>query len=157
MTLKYYVNSALESIPSQTVLYRRRVGEYGEKNRKLMNDFKTWLKENDLYDENTMIYAIPMDSPEQTEPSRCRYDVCIQWPQNRAFVDEQIKCRNLVGGEYLVFLIPHTVDAIQNAWKMCFSELNESGYSLDGGRPVMERYCKRLVDNHFCELCVPIR
>ena len=60
--MKYYVNSTSESTPSQTVLYRRRVGEYGEKNRKLMNDFKTWLKENDLYDENTVIYAIPMDN-----------------------------------------------------------------------------------------------
>lgn len=79
----FYISAIQEKIPPSEVIYMRRTGAYGIENYKLMATFKEWLKENDLYNEDTVIYAIPMDNPEIVPPCQCRYDVCItnQRPQ----------------------------------------------------------------------------
>lgn len=154
--LKFYISTMQENIPSSKVIYMRRTGKYGSENYKLMDTFKKWIQENNLYDQDTVIYAIPMDNPEIVDPCQCRYDVCIKQPPNQKFAPSQIKCRKMDGGKYLAFLIPHTAEAVQTAWKMCFFELEELGYLMDKSRPVMERYKKTIVDRHCCELCIPI-
>lgn len=60
------------------------------------------------------------------------------------------------GGLYAVFLLEHTAEAIQIAWSEYPSALVALGYVPDETKPVMERYQKKLVDRHLCELCVPI-
>lgn len=155
--LKFYISTTQERIPSSKVIYMRRTGAYGIENYKLMDTFKKWVQENNLYNEDTVIYAIPMDDPEKVMPCQCRYDVCINKPENQTFELNQIGCRDLESGKYLIFLIPHTADAVQTAWQMCFSELEKLGYLLDKSRPVIERYKKTLVDRHLCELCIPIQ
>lgn len=152
----FYISAEPETIPSSTVIYMRRTGAYGAENYALMGTFKKWVKENHLYNEDTAIYAVPMDDPEKTEPFRCRYDVCIHQPPNQNFSRKEVKCRELEGGKYLIFLISHTADAVQSAWENCFSELDKLEYLPDKNRPAMERYKKSLVDSHHCELCVPI-
>ncbi len=155
--LKFYISTTQERIPSSKMIYMRRTGAYGIENYKLMDTFKKWVQENNLYNEDTVIYAIPMDDPEKVMPCQCRYDVCINKPENQTFELNQIGCRDLESGKYLIFLIPHTADAVQTAWQMCFSELEKLGYLLDKSRPVIERYKKTLVDRHLCELCIPIQ
>lgn len=155
--LKFYISTMQENLPSSKIIYMRRTGKYGSENYKLMGTFKKWIQENDLYNEDTVIYAIPMDNPEIVDPFQCRYDVCIKQPTIYKFAPNQIQCRELEGGKYLTFLIPHTAKAIQTAWKMCFFELQKLGYLLDKSRPIMERYSRPLVDRHYCELCIPIQ
>ena len=53
--MKFYISTRQERIPSYEVIYMRRTGEYGAENYKLMDTFKKWLKENNLYDEDTAI------------------------------------------------------------------------------------------------------
>lgn len=154
--MRFYISATPEIIPPSQVLYMRRTGEYGAENHALMNRFKKWVKDNDLYGENTAIYAIPMDDPQKVEACQCRYDVCIHRPKNQVYTQDQIRGRELEGGRYFVFRIPHTAEAVCTAWKMCFSVLEELGYCLDTSRPVMERYRKNMVENHCCELCMPI-
>lgn len=154
--MKFYVNITLENISPSTVFYMRRTGEYGVGNYALMDTFKKWVKVNNLYDEDTVIYAMPMDNPEKVEPCQCRYDVCIIQSQNQQYTSDQVRSRELEGGKYLVFLIPHKIDAVQTAWQMCFSELEKLGYLLDENRLIMERYKKKTVDEHYCELCMPV-
>mgnify|MGYP006070659735 FL=1 len=156
LILKFYVSIAQEKIPPDAVIYMRRTGAYGAENYALMDTFKKWIKANNLYDEDTVIYAMALDNPETEEPCRCRYDVCINRPQNQNDASDQVECRELEGGKYLVFLIPHTIDAVRTAWQMCFSELELLGYLPDESRPIMERYKKRLVDQQYCELCMPV-
>ena len=155
--LMFYISAIQEKIPPSEVIYMRSTGAYGIENYKLMATFKEWLKENDLYNEDTVIYAIPMDNPEIVPPCQCRYDVCITKPETATLAFNQVECRNLESGTYLVFLLSHTTDAVQTAWEMCFSELEKLGHLLDKSRPVIERYKKSLVDRHLCELCVPIQ
>ena len=154
--LKFYLRVMPERIPPTTVLYMRRTGAYGVENRKLMDRFQAWMKEHHLFDGDTVIYAVPMDDPGRTAPAQCRYDVCMERPRDRQPAGGAVKCRELECGKYLTFLLPHTAEAVQTAWERCFSELGELGCSLDESRPVVERYKKRLVDQHRCELCVPV-
>lgn len=155
--MKFYISTTQENILPSKVIYMRRIGAYGAENYKLMDTFKKWVQENELYNENTVIYAIPRDNPEKTISCRCRYEVCINKPENQTFELSQIGYRNLESGKYLIFLIPHTTEAVQTAWQMCSPELEKLGYLLDKSRPVIERYKKTLVDRHLCELCVPIQ
>ena len=53
--MKFYISTRQERIPSSEVICMRRTGEYGAENYKLMDTFKKWLKENNLYDEDTAI------------------------------------------------------------------------------------------------------
>ena len=86
--LKFYLGITQERIPSSDVIYMRRTGEYGIENYRLMDTFKKWIKENNLYGENTVIYAVPMDNPGTTEPAQCRYDVCIKQPPGRGLASK---------------------------------------------------------------------
>lgn len=154
--MEFFISITQERIPSSRVLYMRRTGEYGSENYRLMDTFKKWVKEHNLYDEDSVIYAAAMDNPAITEPCQCRYDICISQPKNQIPACDPVKCRELEGGKYLIFLIPHTAEAVENAWKMWPSELEKTGYLWDNSRTVMERYRRNLVDNHYCELCIPV-
>lgn len=56
----------------------------------------------------------------------------------------------------MVFQIEHTAQAVQKAWETYSIELEKSNVLQDTSRPMIERYAKKLVDHHSCELCVPI-
>ena len=136
----------------------RRVGEYGPENKILMERFKSWLRNNITSDENTTILSIALDNPELVSPSECRYDVGVIFKDDfiENDIEEKIYSRKIRGGKYLVFLIPHTQESIQSIWINYHKVLIQKGYSQDYKRPIVERYKKSLVDNHLCELCVPI-
>lgn len=154
MSFFYKMNE--EKIKTSHVLYMRRIGAYGRDNYILMNNFKDWLKANNLFCDDTVILAVPLDDPNITDPQKCRYDVCMIDVAARKIETDEVKSRQIDGGKYVIFLIAHTPEAVQRAWIECFGELRKHGYSYDASRPVMERYAKKLVDNHYCELCVPI-
>ncbi len=154
--MKFYIQIRETVLPSRKVIYVRRTGAYGDKNRELMNRFKIWLRENRLYDSKTTIWAVPLDNPFLTEPGLCRYDVCTEKPENGIDSGEEIQSRELPGGRYIVFLIWHTAEAVAAAWETCFEETVLQKYMSDGNRPVMECYRKELVDRHCCELYVPV-
>lgn len=154
MSFFYKMNE--EKLNTSYVLYMRRTGAYGKDNYTLMNNFKDWLKANNLLGDDTVILAVPLDDPHITDPQKCRYDVCMIDAAGRNFGTDEVKSRQIDGGKYVIFLIAHTPDAVQRAWTECFGELKKHGYLQDASRPVMERYAKKLVDHHYCELCVPI-
>lgn len=56
----------------------------------------------------------------------------------------------------LIFTLPHTTEALAQAWAGCFNAATAQGYAIDFGRPIMERYVKKEVDKHHCDLCLPI-
>ena len=148
----FYIRMSEEFIEPVTVIYMRRTGAYGKENHVLMNNFKEWLKKQNLFDNNTAIFAIPLDDPATTEAHRCRYDVCTVYTGNENVFSDEVKARKVDGGAYATFLIKHTATDIQIAWVECFNELVRLGYTLDYDRPAMERYVKKLVDSHYCGL-----
>lgn len=51
----------IEEFKDITIAYMRNIGEYGNKNEKLMVDFKNFLKENNLFTDTAIILGIALD------------------------------------------------------------------------------------------------
>ncbi|MCY7789730.1 GyrI-like domain-containing protein, partial [Bacillus haynesii] len=60
------------------------------------------------------------------------------------------------GGQYLIYDVKHTAEDIQNAYSDIFSSLQNNEYQLDN-RPMMEKYMGDMVNNPYCEICVPLK
>ncbi|MEH7239525.1 AraC family transcriptional regulator [Bacillus sp. JJ1562] len=147
--MKFYV----ERIPNYRIAYVRRVGPYGSANMEVMERLKKWAKERNLF-KSAIIFAIPQDNPETTLPENCRFDACIVISQDYQ-TDDSICERELSGGKYLIFKVKHTAEDIQKAYAEIFPTLQNNGYQIDN-KPIMERYTYEMVNNHYCEICVPV-
>ncbi|MGL6108068.1 AraC family transcriptional regulator [Romboutsia sp.] len=144
----------IEKIEKCRVAYMRRVGAYGFENFALMEKLKQWASEKKLLNEGD-IYAIAQDNPEFTPSQNCRYDVCIIISKDYE-LDNLVEEAELSGGDYAVYKIDHTSEDVQKAWGEIFRDLYEKGYTVDN-KPTMERYSKDMIDNGYCEICVPIK
>jgi len=146
----------IEEIPRCRIAYLRQRGPYGAHNKALMEKLKNWAAANSLMHDDSVIFGIAQDNPAITPPENCRYDVCIVVSADYEIKDPHINEAALDGGRYAVFTIRHTASDIQTAWREIFPELASLGYQIDTTRPILERYIPRLVDNHLCEICVPV-
>jgi DNA gyrase inhibitor GyrI len=52
-----------ENLQNVRIAYMRSVGEYESKNHELMETFKAFLSENDLFGEDAVILGIALDNP----------------------------------------------------------------------------------------------
>ncbi|RDY27748.1 DNA gyrase inhibitor [Romboutsia weinsteinii] len=145
----------VEKLEKCRVAYMRRVGAYGVENFQLMRNLKKWASDNNLFTEDAVIYGIAQDNPEITPLESCRYDVCIVIP-NEYEVNNLVEEMELEGGEYAVYKINHTTEDVKKAWGEIFNDLQQKGYIIDN-KPTIERYSKEMIDNEFCEICVPIK
>lgn len=145
----------IETIPKYRVAYMRRVGPYGLDNTEVWENLKKWATEKNLLKSTTTLLAVQQDNPETTPPENCRFDACIVISEDYQ-VDESI-CENVLpGGKYMIYQVKHTKDAIQNAYPNIFSSIQKSDYIIDN-RPVFERYIGDMNNNHYCEICVPVK
>jgi DNA gyrase inhibitor GyrI len=119
-----------------------------------MEKLKEWARSNRLFDKNAVIYGIAQDNAEITKPENCRYDACIVIPQNFV-IDNQVNECEFSGGKYAVFKVIHTSEEIQKAYMEIFPTLSKEGLKF-ANKPIIERYTVEMVENHQCEICVPI-
>jgi len=110
-----------------------------------------------LLNGESIIFGIPQDNPETTLPEDCRYDACILLTETYTAHEDDIDQGNMAGGKYAVYRTDHTAEGVRRAWAEIFPELLRHGHQLDETRPILERYAAKLVSNHECEICVPIR
>ncbi|MGM9923551.1 MAG: GyrI-like domain-containing protein [Bacillus sp. (in: firmicutes)] len=144
----------VETIPNYRIAYVRRVGPYGSANIEVMEKLKKWAKEKNLL-QSSILFAIPQDNPETTLPENCRFDACIVLSEDFQ-VDDSICETELSGGVYLIYEVKHTAEDIQKAYADIFSDLQSNGYQMDN-KPILERYTEAMVNNHYCEICVPVK
>lgn len=154
--LKGAITVHTEIIPTLEVVYMRRTGKYGIENKALMEKFKAWVMKNGLFGEDAAILGIALDDVNCVKPEQCRYDTCLVVPPQYQCEDNDVKQRSLEGGKYLVLTITHTAEAVEKVWQIAIPNLIKEGYRLDYSRPIIERYIKKMVDGHRCEICVPI-
>lgn len=145
----------VEILPKSRIAYIRNIGPYGYANKQTMENLKKWAKDNDLFNKESIIFGIAQDNPAITLPEKCRYDACIVISDNYK-IDNAVSESVIDGGKYAIFKINHTSKGVSKAWNEVFNYLYESGYSIDNGKPIIERYLKNLVDDGYCEICVPI-
>ncbi|MGE8207641.1 AraC family transcriptional regulator [Heyndrickxia sp. NPDC080065] len=143
----------VETLPNYRIAYMRRVGPYGPANIEVMEKLKKWAKEKNLL-ESAILLAIPQDNPEKTLPENCRYDACIVISKDYQ-LDDSICETELSSGKYAIFKVKHTAEDIQKAYTDIFPSLQSNGYQIDN-KPIMERYTVDMVNNHYCEICVPV-
>ncbi len=146
----------VEKWETAPVVYVRNTGPYGAQNKQAMEQMKQWAKERGLLEKNAVLLGIPRDDPRTTAPDACRYDACLIVDKDRGWdAEEPIQLGRLEAGDYAVFQIAHTAEAVQQAWEAIFPALQASGYSL-ADKPTVERYAEQLLRSERCELCVPI-
>lgn len=143
-----------ENIAALPIVYMRRTGAYGPKNFELMENMKQWLRRNNAWSNAGTIYAIAQDNAATTPPEQCRYDVCFV--TDETFNDSAVCSGTLPGGEYLVFRIPHSSEAVQQFWGTIGEALASAGATMDESRPILERYQIQLVEQGECEFCLPV-
>ena len=146
----------IKIIPETKIIYRRRIGAYGMENKNLMEDFKRWLKNNELLNNESIILAIPRDNPQTTNPENCRYDVALIVDSFDNIEQLDIKKSILESSKYAIFSVEHTEQGVTHAMQTMFSEIASKGYNIDTQHPMIERYALKMVENNRCEICVPI-
>lgn len=147
----------IEKLPAYEMAYIRRTGPYGLGNIETMEKLKTWAIQNHLLDEDSIILGIAEDNPLTTRPEDCRYDCgLILHDPDPSFFTEEVHKGLTLEGQYAVFEVAHTAEAIQQAWSDLFTVLAKEGLHLDMSKPILERYAEKLLQQHLCEICVPI-
>ena len=150
------MKTTVEIIPHYKIAYIRNTGPYGVNNVRTMEELKTWAREKSLLNHDSIILGIAQDDPSVTKEEECRYDTCIVVSDEYEIDDEHVHGVEIAGGEYVVFEIEHTAEAVQKAWADVFPELSKNGFNMDYSRPVIERYAAKMIANHKCEICIPI-
>ncbi len=151
------MNIKIETIPPYRVAFVRHIGPYGTGNLQTMDKLKKWAESNDLLHDNSIIFGIAHDNPETTKPENCRYDACIVVSDDYYVNDGHVSQGNINGGNYAVFKISHTAEAVQKAWLEIFRTIQAHSCQFDETRPILERYVAEMVTSHYCEICVPIK
>ena len=150
------MDTRTETMQPCTIAYMRRTGAYGIECKAVMEQLKSWAKQTNNLNDDSIILGIALDNPEVTAPESCRYDACLVVSNNFHTDDDNVHTRKLNGGKYCVFTVAHTTEAIQQAWSTMFIEISTLEYTLDFSRPIIERYAMKMISKHLCELCVPI-
>ena len=144
----------IEIFPNYRLAYIRRTGKYGIENKEIMEKIKNWAKGKQIFNDDTIIFSIMQDNPENIPPEKCRYDAGIIIPQNFE-LDKNVEECEFIGGKYMVFKIIHTKEEIQKAYMEIFPKIVNEGYKIVE-KPIIERYSVKMVEEGFCEICIPI-
>ena len=138
----------IEKLGDMQIAYMRRTGGYGEGNRQLMEQFKRYLREHALLQEDTTILGIALDDPAQIPEDRQRYDVGM------ILTGREDPCglpvRTVAGGRWAVFEVPHTEEGVSDFWR---DLPQRAGHN----RTCDIRQAHPKVSAHICEFCVPLR
>lgn len=145
----------IEKFENITIGYMRRTGKYGPENKLLMETFKKFLTEHGLFDESTIILGIALDDPNSVPSAQLRYDIGVIINDIKDIKDIPLDTRIIPSGNYAVFEIPHTREAVSDFWKNIDSVLNT--LDADCEKPVIERYSSEKISKGLCEFCIPLK
>jgi DNA gyrase inhibitor GyrI len=144
----------IETFPNYRLAYIRRIGKYGIENKEIMEKIKSWAKEKQLLNDEAIIFSIMQDNPQTTPLEKCRYDACIVISKDFE-IDNNVKECEFIGRKFAVFKIIHTTEEIQKAYMEIFPKIIKEGFKI-ASEPILERYSVKMVENGFCEICVPV-
>ena len=146
-------NLVIEEFKDIKIAYIRRTGKYGAGNKQLMEKLKDYLKNNDLFKDDTTILGIALDNPLSTPDTEQRYDVGMIVTGKDIHCD--LPVRNIDSGHYAIFEIAHTESDVSDFWKNI--EILTSSLSVDYTKPIIERYAFSKISLHLCEFCIPLK
>ena len=142
----------IEEFRNIRIAYMRRTGEYGIRNKELMETFKAYLRDRNLLSADSTILGIAVDDPYSVEKENLRYDVGLVVTEKENI---GLNVREIPDGMYAIFEIPHTAEAVSEFWNNLSSLLGK--LPVDRSKPVVERYNAAKISNHLCEFCIPLK
>ena len=147
------INLNIEEFKDIKIAYMRRVGKYGLENKQLMETFKAYLKNKNLFNEETTILGIALDNPMYVLEENQRYDVgaIISDPKNKY----DLSIRNIDDGRYAIFEVSHTEESVATFWNNI--QLLTADLPVDTTKPIIERYTFSKISLHLCEFCIPLK
>lgn len=116
-----------------------------------MEKFKTFLKSQNLYNDDMILLGIALDNPETVSPDKLRYDVGIISTETGI---KGVDSRKIDDGTYAVFEVEHTQEGVQNFWNSIGVLSNE--INIDFQKPILDRYTLDKINNRLCEFCIPL-
>ena len=147
-------------LPFKKVAYFRRFGPYGFDIpmfwKKIVDP---WLRENGF--DNVSCYGVVYDDSAITPPEKCRYDACVEVPDDYIATDNAMPA-TLPGGKYAVAAFRGLPEMISDAWSELFRGwLPNSSFQCDA-RPLFTRFRRNMQSApdtapFQCDLCLPIR
>lgn len=150
----------LATLPPTRVAYMRHIGPYGPSVPAFwQQQFLPWMRANQL--EGRACYGIGHDDPGITAPANCRYDACVEIPDD-FHPRGQAGVALLPGGRYALAAYRGDGPGIGRAWTEFLRDwLPGSGLQIDS-RPLFEHYP---VDAEYdpgtgiftCQLCIPVK
>ncbi|MGB7182848.1 MAG: GyrI-like domain-containing protein [Burkholderiaceae bacterium] len=142
-----------------SVAYLRHIGPYGQD---VSCFYRTivypWLAANKLL--GRPVYGISHDDPLLVDPSHCRYDACVEVPDDYVSSAEA-KRAVIPGGLYAVSNFEGTVSEITHFWTSLLTDwLPQSGLTVDE-RPSFEYYAPERgtsddARTFRCDVCIPV-
>lgn len=142
----------IEVFSQVEMFYQRRIGAYGINNYSLMAEFKELLRQNGLFNQDSVLFGIALDDPNQISQDNCRYDVGFKTANRNILPD--LPRRYLDDGAYLIVEVEHTAAGVEEFWNHFAQHIFP--YKRDETRPILERYPVQKVKQGLCEFCLPI-
>lgn len=143
----------------QRVAYLRYTGPYGEAvSRFWMQQVAPWMATHGLIGRSR--YGISHDDPSITDPAQCRYDACVEVPDDYTPSGPAL-ITTLPGGRYAVMPFKGTAAQIGPAWTRLLRDwLPASALQLDS-RPCFEYYPDDAGYDASsgvfeCRICIPV-
>ena len=147
-------------LPAARVACHRHIGPYGPALGAFWRGtVMPWIAQHGLMERTS--YGVGLDDPTITPPEKCRYDACVEVPDD-FLLDGQAVVVVLPGGRYGVTRFKGPPGAIADAWMRLTREwLPASGFQPDE-RPCFERMTAAsefdaATGVFSCELCIPVR
>lgn len=147
--MKYEIET-LESLPCTTLINK---GAYGENNKKLMEKMKEYAKSKDIFNEDTVIYGIALDNPNEIPSEQCRYEVALVVD---SFKNHKLNNKYLNLGKYAMFLVDHTPEAVKEFYESLQTILSVNNLNYDSKRLIIEKYHMKQIKKHKCEIGIPL-
>ena len=161
---KIETNVEVRDMPEMQVAYIRHIGPYKGDTAlfgRLFQKLMTWAGPRGLLNfQETKMLSVYHDSPDITDESKLRTDVCITVPKGTQ-VDGEIGMSTIPGGKYAIGHFEISVDQYEDAWNAVFGGwLPQSGYQCLGSP------CYELCLNdpgqhpegkHIVDICVPVK
>lgn len=147
-------------LPAARVAYHRHIGPYGLGIGAFWRGtVAPWMQSHGLYQQ--ACYGVGHDDPSVTPPDKCRYDACVELPQDFQAPDKT-DTLTLPGGRYAVAAFKGQPSTIAEAWMRLTREwLPSSGLQCDD-RPCFELFSPATATDpatgeFSCEICIPVR
>ncbi|NRR28966.1 GyrI-like domain-containing protein [Oxalobacteraceae bacterium] len=154
------MEAQVQELPGVTVAYLRYKGAFGAPIGDFWKEvFTPWQQASGLTGRTT--YGVAQDDPSTTPAGECRYDACVEVPDDYQ-PGGPAKLATLAGGRYAVTHFKGRGDQIPGAWQAFFGDwFPHSGLQLDQ-RPSFERYPANYVMDpetgvFECDLCIAVK